>query len=78
MRDRPEDIVPLAREFLQAFSFDRLTPTLTPRAQRALVAYPWPGNIRELRNAMQRAVVLSHSADLDADALPPKLLGPGP
>ena len=70
--------MPLAREFLQAFSFDRLTPTLTPRAQRALVAYPWPGNIRELRNAMHCAVVLSHSADLDADALPPKLLGPGP
>jgi NtrC-family two-component system response regulator AlgB len=73
LRDRPEDILPLARRFLAAFVGPGGMAELTPRAQRALLAYPWPGNVRELRNAMQRAVVLSRSAALDLEVLPPKL-----
>jgi DNA-binding NtrC family response regulator len=75
LRDRREDILPLARCFLEAFtrSMGLPLPELAPRAQQAMLEYQWPGNIRELRNAMQRALVLSRSAVLDLDALPPKL-----
>jgi DNA-binding NtrC family response regulator len=72
LRDRREDILPLARRFLDAFTrgSGRTISELTPRAKRALLDYEWPGNVSELRNAMQRALVLSGSSVLDLDALP--------
>ncbi len=71
LRDRPEDILPLAhlfmREFAQAFARD--LHGFTPDAEQALLEYPWRGNVRELRNRVERAVALSHSAWIGKEAL---------
>jgi DNA-binding NtrC family response regulator len=71
LRHRPEDILPLAhlfmREFAQAFA--RHLHGFTPDAEQALLEYPWRGNVRELRNRVERAVALSHSAWIGKEAL---------
>jgi transcriptional regulator with GAF, ATPase, and Fis domain len=61
LRERPEDIVPLARLFLEATAkhLNVAPPALSEADQRALLAYPFPGNVRELRNIIERGVVLS-------------------
>ena len=63
LRDRAEDIPILAESFLVAFAADlsRRELQLAEDAVRALQAYSWPGNIRELRNVLERAVLLSDS-----------------
>ncbi len=69
LRERTEDIVPLAKLFLQAIS-KRLnipTPALRPDDEEALRAYDFPGNVRELRNVMERAVVLSATSPGELD-----------
>jgi DNA-binding NtrC family response regulator len=48
---------------------------LTPEALRALTGYGWPGNIRELENAVERAVAVAAGPDVDAGDLPPELRG---
>ncbi|HWL88334.1 MAG TPA: sigma 54-interacting transcriptional regulator, partial [Polyangiaceae bacterium] len=61
LRDRPGDILPLARHFLARHA-ERLSiapPELTREAIGALLAHPWLGNIRELENAIQRALALT-------------------
>jgi two-component system response regulator AtoC len=74
LRDRREDILPLVRRFLHDFTDGKEPPLeLTERAVRALLAYPWEGNIRELRSAIHHAVILSPGTRLDLEALPPKL-----
>ena len=72
LRERSEDIVPLAEMFLaQAAARNRRTGLqFSDEARKALVAYSWPGNIRELRNAVERAVVLSRGAALRREDLP--------
>jgi len=71
LRDRPEDLPALIRHFLGEFaaSFGKGTRGLTPEADAAVRAYGWPGNIRELRNCMERAVLLH-----DAELLTPEML----
>jgi DNA-binding NtrC family response regulator len=69
LRERLEDIIPLARHFLAAPS--EPGKRLSHAAIRALLAYPWPGNIRELANAMQRARLLSRTEVILPDNLPP-------
>lgn len=71
LRERAEDIVPLARRFVAEFaeSFRRNVRGIAPSAEEALVQHAFPGNIRELRNRIERAVALSQrdwitSADL--------------
>ncbi|XXF75164.1 sigma-54 dependent transcriptional regulator [Myxococcaceae bacterium GXIMD 01537] len=61
LRERPEDILPLARHFLAELGSrrGRGTVELRPDAEAALTRYPWPGNIRELRNVLERAMLLS-------------------
>ena len=68
LRARREDVVPLARHFLAQYAaeYGVSDPSLTAAAERALVERAWPGNIRELRNAVERAVLLASSAALDA------------
>lgn len=59
-RERPGDILPLVRHFLKIYG-DRLGYTeasLTPEAERLLLNYDWPGNIRELENAIHRALLI--------------------
>jgi transcriptional regulator with GAF, ATPase, and Fis domain len=60
LRDRKSDVLPLAEAFLQdiARSFGRPLAGLTADAKRALLEHSWPGNIRELRNALERAAIL--------------------
>jgi NtrC-family two-component system response regulator AlgB len=75
LRERADDILPLARQFLEHFSraARRPVPQLAPETEHALLAYPWPGNVRELRNALERAVILSSAQLLLPQALPERI-----
>lgn len=68
LRDRTEDIPTLATMFVTQFAKElgRGTVILDPDALEPLVRYPWPGNIRELRNVLERAVLLSEGGSLRA------------
>jgi NtrC-family two-component system response regulator AlgB len=61
LRERPEDVLPLAEGFAAFFARQARCPPpeLTEPTRRTLLAWPWPGNLRELRNAVERAVILS-------------------
>ena len=69
LRERGDDVLMLANRFLDAFARDYGTavPQLGAEAQRALRLHGWPGNIRELRNVIERAVLLGRSPLLDLD-----------
>ena len=60
LRERREDILPLASHFMSQFStnFKKDFVRISTEAEQALLDYPWPGNIRELRNLMERTVLL--------------------
>jgi NtrC-family two-component system response regulator AlgB len=75
LRDRPEDILRLARRFLLFFAkaARRLPPELSKAAEDTLLAYAWPGNIRELRNAIERAVILWPAQVIEPEAFPPQI-----
>ena len=68
LRERREDIAGLARHFLARFAreYGLPEPTLTTAAERALKMHPWTGNIRELRNVLERAVLLCDQRQMDA------------
>ncbi|MFH1464218.1 MAG: sigma-54 dependent transcriptional regulator [Pseudomonadota bacterium] len=72
LRERPDDILPLARGFLRELAEGR-SPRLAPAAEERLQEYRWPGNIRELRNVMQRAVILARGGTIQPGHLPPGL-----
>jgi len=59
LRERAEEIEPLAREFARQLSRNSRPATLSPEVIGLLAGYSWPGNIRELRNAIERAVLLA-------------------
>jgi DNA-binding NtrC family response regulator len=67
LRARPADILPLAEHFLVALcvTHARAEVKLSDAARRMLAAYSWPGNIRELRNALERAVVFNRVGVLE-------------
>ncbi|MBJ02673.1 MAG: hypothetical protein CMK00_07375 [Planctomycetes bacterium] len=71
LRERPEDIIPLATHFASHYAADQGTdtPTFTPEACTALEQRDWGGNVRELENVIQRAVVLLQGSVLDAGDL---------
>jgi len=66
LRDRPADIPEFVRYFVQQFahSMDKTMETIPEQTIRSLVAHPWPGNIRELQNVIERAVILSSGPEL--------------
>ena len=76
LRDRPEDVLPLATHLLHqsATRAGKRAGAISPRAAKLLLAYPWPGNARELENVVERAVALSQREELDVADLPPTLL----
>ena len=76
LRERPADIPLLVEHFLQKTLKDVVKEIdgFTPAAMEAMVSYGWPGNIRELENVVQRAVLLTKSPQIDLDLLPPALL----
>jgi len=72
LRDRPEDILRLARRFLVFFakSARRQPQQLSKAAEGALQSYGWPGNIRELRNTIERAAILWPAQIIEPEAFP--------
>jgi transcriptional regulator with PAS, ATPase and Fis domain len=77
LRERTEDIVPLAEHFLKQTN-PRLSFSGT--ALKILEAHPWPGNVRELRNVVTKAAVLTRESEIGADELllaPPRTYGGG-
>lgn len=70
LRERPEDILPLARYFLAKINQTTGKQCcLSASAQAALLAHSFPGNVRELKNRLHRAITLAESAQLDSDHL---------
>jgi NtrC-family two-component system response regulator AlgB len=61
LRERPEDLLPLASHYLGFFGArqGRRALSFSPTCAQAMQLYPWPGNLRELRNAIERAVILA-------------------
>jgi formate hydrogenlyase transcriptional activator len=82
LRERPEDIPLLVRHFVQQFSrrLSRSIDTISSETMTTLIKYPWPGNIRELQNVIERAVILTSGPVLrvpsDDLRMPNNLPGP--
>jgi nitrogen regulation protein NR(I) len=77
LRERREDIPLLADHFIAKFN-DRLKKeiaAITPEAVERLVAYQWPGNIRELENLMERTVLFCEGPEIRVSDLPPEVAG---
>jgi transcriptional regulator with PAS, ATPase and Fis domain len=78
LRERPEDVVPLARHFLASHGRRDGKPGLRLASDTGhlLQSYPWPGNVRELENEMQRAVALAEPGEtITPSRLSARLLG---
>ena len=71
LRERREDIMPLANSFLKRFvaQANRAIRGFTPQAVERLTAFDWPGNVRQLQNEVQRAVLLCEGTDIEATDL---------
>ena len=72
LRERREDILPLATYFLEQLGFihGRTGLRLSDEARELLAGYAWPGNTRELRNALERALVVSKEDELGVESFP--------
>jgi transcriptional regulator with PAS, ATPase and Fis domain len=71
LRDRPEDILPLAKFFLQKFTKQINKPEmrLGSSTEKKLMEYSWPGNIREVKNVIERAVVICDGSEIKTEQL---------
>jgi Nif-specific regulatory protein len=80
LRDRREDVPLLASHFAARFSrkLGRQVAGFTPEARACLLRYPWPGNIRELANAVERALVLGEDDLIRPEDLPEAVLESAP
>lgn len=78
LRERPEDIPLLARHFLARYAeeYGKPVSAIGPEAMQALVEYDWPGNIRELENVIQRAVILADEDTIGLAELPGEITEP--
>lgn len=76
LRERGQDILLLAQNFLQQFCLERgrAPLALSPSARRILSAYSWPGNVRELQNFMERLSILVEGDVVDVGDLPDKII----
>src|SRR6185369_4768637 len=73
LRERGEDVLPLVEHFYKKYSlWSGSDDIVTPEAARALLNYPFPGNVRELENLVERCVVLG-SRVITPECLPPKV-----
>ena len=72
LRDRREDVAALVDHFLDHYArrYNRPVPELTSAARAALAAHDWPGNVRALRHAIERAVILAGDAPLEPEDFP--------
>jgi DNA-binding NtrC family response regulator len=75
LRERREDIPLLIHYFLQEFGqkYHKEIDGVSPEAQQQLLAYGWPGNVRQLRTALENMVVLSTGKTLTPETLPPEI-----
>lgn len=73
LRERPEDIEPLSRHLLGQLSGAH-PPELAPETLSALRAYAWPGNVRQLRNCLERAALLAKNGCITTVELPPEIV----
>ncbi len=75
LRERPEDILALTKYFLADFNrkFGRKFERVSAGAEAALLAYPWPGNARELRNVIERICIMHRGGVLEPEYLPKEL-----
>lgn len=71
LRERPDDIIPLSERFLETYSskYRRSAVSISQKAAEMLRAHAWSGNIRELQNTIEKAVILSEGAELKAEDL---------
>ena len=77
LRERKEDIALLVNHFLQEFSLEngRRIKTITHDAVNMLMQYDWPGNLRELKNVIERLVIMTPGNIIRAEAIPANMLG---
>jgi len=75
LRERPEDIEPLVQHLLKQVR-GTVAPDLSPEALDALRTYSWPGNVRQLKNCLERAVLLSNNGRITLAELPPEVVRP--
>ncbi len=75
LRERPQDISPLVRGMVAKYGtrFGKRIQAIQPEALRLLELYPWPGNIRQLENVLQQAILSCNSDELRVQHLPPMI-----
>lgn len=80
LRERPEDIGALAQRFLLEFAlrYRKNIQGFTPEALEALTRFPWPGNVRQLQNLMERLAILGKSQWIGLEDLPADFVNPAP
>jgi len=76
LRERRDDVLVLSNYFLEEFSRDmgKVPKTLVPEVEKIFTVYPWYGNVRELRNVIERAVIFCTDQKVDKDLLPREML----
>jgi transcriptional regulator with GAF, ATPase, and Fis domain len=76
LRERGEDLKELVDFFLSRYCREMNRPLLqvTPEVKRAIMGYDWPGNVRQLQNTIERAVVLTRGSAITPEVLPPELI----
>ena len=79
LRERKEDILVLANYFIELFTkeFNKPTKGISSMAEKLLVEYNWPGNIRELKNVIERAIILGNDENLLLENLPLEIVAKG-
>jgi DNA-binding NtrC family response regulator len=75
LRERPEDVEPIAAHLLKQLAGANV-PELTHDTLAALKSYAWPGNVRQLRNTLERAVLLANDNRITTAELPPEIVSP--
>ncbi|HEX7295837.1 MAG TPA: sigma-54 dependent transcriptional regulator [Pyrinomonadaceae bacterium] len=79
LRDRREDILPLAQHFIHKYNEENgrtVSEQIAPDVLALLESYSWPGNVRELENAIERAVVIAPGDDVTKECLRPEISDP--
>ncbi len=78
LRERSQDIPILIDYFIKQFAgqHGKQIKGMSPAARRKLLAFDWPGNVRQLRNVVESMVVVDYDGLLDVDDLPEELAGP--
>jgi len=72
LRERPVDIEPLTSHIMKELGGGH-PPQIEPEAMSALLAYSWPGNVRQLRNCLERGILLANDGRITANELPPEV-----